>query len=138
MKSQSSEKATYVHTAKLKEFVYLIPLKNLLINETKSTFFLMFSRLTVLLRIRHAYANNIWPSRVACRANSSVQKNLGPKSLASYLLLFSMIILGSGQWLVSYARFPTIWEGRNYIDASGMSGQLVKAYCPLCYPKCEG
>lgn len=40
--------------------------------------------------------------------------------------------------VILYPRFPTLLEGFNYVDASGMSGQLVNVYCPLCYPKCEG
>ena len=49
-----------------------------------------------------------------------------------------MMRLGSCQQLLLYPSFPTLLEGFNYVDVSGMSGQLVNVYYPLCYPKCEG
>lgn len=52
---------------------------------------------------------------VAYRANGSVEKNLGPKSLAFHLLLFSVIMLDSCQWLLLSPRLPTILEGLNCI-----------------------
>lgn len=109
-----------------------------LLMKQKSTFFIMFSRFIVPLGIKNAYVNNTWLSWIAWRVNGSWEKNLGLKSLAFSFLSFSMMILGSCQQLLLYPRFPTLLEGFNYVDASGMSGQLVNVYCPLCYPKCEG
>ena len=98
----------------------------------------MFSRFIVLLGVKNAYVNNTWLSWIAWRVHGSGEKNLGLKSLAFSFLSFSMMILGSCQQLLLYPRYPTLLEGFNYVDASGMSGQLVNVYCPLCYPKCEG
>lgn len=138
MKSQFAEKARYLCVTNLKESVHLRTLKNVLINETESTLLVLFSVWIVLLGIQNVYAKNFCPSWVACRENGSVEENLGPKSFAFYLLLFSVMTLGSCLWLLSCPRFPTILEGLNCIDVSGLSGQLVNVSCSFSYPKCEG